>query len=110
MSYNVSDEFIIERDGAAVHHLDIGSTVELSDEEAAELIAAGKVALIAAGKVAPPAALDEADNTTAPESGDGSAGTGGAADTDPPLSKAARDAALKVADELDKAGKAGKAE
>lgn len=43
MSYTVAEEFIVLRDGAAVHYSDVGSTVELSDAEAAELIAEGKV-------------------------------------------------------------------
>ena len=43
MSYTVAEEFIVLRDGSAVHYSDVGSTVELSDAEAAELIEAGKI-------------------------------------------------------------------
>lgn len=45
MSYTVAEEFILLREGAAVHYSDIGSTVDLTDAEAAELIEAGKIAV-----------------------------------------------------------------
>lgn len=41
--YTVAEEFIVLRDGAAVHYSDVGSTVDLTDVEAAELIEAGKI-------------------------------------------------------------------
>lgn len=41
--YTVAEEFIVLRDGAAVHYSDVGATVDLTDAEAAELIEAGKI-------------------------------------------------------------------
>ncbi|UXA19549.1 hypothetical protein [Mycobacterium sp. SMC-4] len=43
MSYTVVEEFVILRDGGVVHHKTVGSEVELTVEEAAALVAAGKV-------------------------------------------------------------------
>ncbi|MBU8833602.1 hypothetical protein [Mycolicibacterium goodii] len=42
-SYTVVEPFIVMRDGKAVHYVDVGSQVELSDDEAALLLDAGKV-------------------------------------------------------------------
>lgn len=55
MSYTVLEEFIILRDQKAVHYSDVGSKVELSDDEAAELLAAGKVCEGDPPAVEPPA-------------------------------------------------------
>lgn len=41
--YTVAEEFIVLRDGAAVHYSQVGSTVDLTDAEAAELIEASKI-------------------------------------------------------------------
>ncbi|OMC02172.1 hypothetical protein [Mycolicibacterium fortuitum] len=62
MSYTVADEFIVLREGAAVHYSDVGSTVELSDAEAAELIEAGKIV---------PHAIVTVDGVEVPPSGIG---------------------------------------
>ncbi|AOT25755.1 hypothetical protein SEA_TORTELLINI_10 [Mycobacterium phage Tortellini] len=45
MSYTIADEVVVIRDGAAVHYTraQIGAEIELTDDEAAPLIEAGKV-------------------------------------------------------------------
>ncbi|QDK01116.1 hypothetical protein I5J50_gp10 [Mycobacterium phage Purky] len=45
MSYTITDEVVVIRDGAAVHYTraQIGQTIELTDDEAALLLDTGKV-------------------------------------------------------------------
>ncbi|AKF14370.1 head-to-tail connector [Mycobacterium phage Phayonce] len=45
MQYNISDELVVIRDGAAVHYTraQVGQSIELTDAEAAPLLADGKV-------------------------------------------------------------------
>ncbi|AHG23714.1 hypothetical protein SEA_SONAH_10 [Mycobacterium phage Sonah] len=44
-SYTIAAELVVLRDGAAVHYTraEIGSTIELTDDEAAPLLAEGKL-------------------------------------------------------------------
>ncbi|AOT24849.1 hypothetical protein PBI_NAZO_10 [Mycobacterium phage Nazo] len=44
-SYTIAAELVVIRDGAAVHYTrsELGSTIELTDDEAAPLLAEGKV-------------------------------------------------------------------
>ncbi|MGE2733848.1 hypothetical protein [Mycolicibacterium vaccae] len=58
MSYKVVEEFIVSRDGTAVHHTEAGSMVELSAEEAAELVEAGKVVPVGKPAVPDPAVTE----------------------------------------------------
>ncbi|AGM12898.1 head-tail connector protein [Mycobacterium phage GreaseLightnin] len=49
-SYTIAAEFLVLRDGVAVHYTraQIGSTIELTDDEAAPLLAEGKVTAVGA--------------------------------------------------------------
>ncbi|QFG09039.1 head-tail connector protein [Mycobacterium phage ThulaThula] len=53
MQYNISDELVVIRDGAAVHYTSaqVGQSIELTDDEAAPLLADGKVLPTHAGAV-----------------------------------------------------------
>ncbi|WDW19708.1 neck protein [Mycobacterium phage LOCV2] len=44
-SYTIADEFLVLRDGSAVHYTsaELGATIELTDDEAAPLLADGKL-------------------------------------------------------------------
>ncbi|ASD53640.1 hypothetical protein SEA_BOGIE_10 [Mycobacterium phage Bogie] len=44
-SYTIADEFLVLRDGSAVHYTsaELGATIELTDDEAAPLLAEGKL-------------------------------------------------------------------
>lgn len=63
--YTILDEFIVQRGDSAVHYSDVGKTADLSDEEAAEQIAAGTVAAAKQAAESEPSAEDDMANTQA---------------------------------------------
>lgn len=76
MSYTVLEEFVVQRGDAVVHYSQVGQSAELTDDEGAELLAAGKVALNAdpAGTPSgePDEPVDDSDAAT-PDDGAGEA-------------------------------------